>query len=322
MEYRNLGASGLKISEVGLGSWITYGGQVGEQRAAEVIHKAFDLGVNFFDTADIYALGQAETAVGKALKDIPRKDYVLATKCFFPMSEGVNDRGLSRKHITEACDASLERLGVDTVDLYQCHRYDETVPLEETLQALDDLVRWGKVRYVGVSNWSAAQIADGLRTAEAMGLDPIVSDQPVYNIVNRGIEDEILPRCAMEGVGLVVYSPLAQGVLTGKYKPGEAPPEGSRATDTKGGGKRFVSRMLSDRELLERVQQLRPVAEDLGITMAQLALAWCLRMAEVSSVIVGATKVEQIEDNAAAGGVELPDEALEKIEELFGEAEN
>jgi len=316
MEYRNLGRSGVKVSEVGLGSWITYGGQVAEETAVKVIHKAFDLGINFFDTADVYMNGAAEEVVGRALKDLPRKDYVLAAKCFFRMSEQVNDAGLSRKHIYESCNASLKRLGVDYIDLYQCHRYDPEVPLEETLRALDDLVRWGKVLYVGVSQWTAAQIADAVRMAEGRGLDRIVSNQLVYNMIEHDLEDEVMPRCRAEGVGLVVYSPLAQGVLTGKYKAGRKPPSDSRATDTKGGGAKFIRRLLSD-ENLEKVAQLVEMAESLGVTMAQLALAWCLRRPEVSSVIAGATKVKQIEDNAGASGVELPEEVTKKVEELF-----
>lgn len=317
MQYRNLGASGLKISEVGLGSWITYGGQVAMETAKKVIHRAFDLGVNFFDTADVYMQGEAEKVVGRALKDFQRTDFVLATKCFFPMGDGPNDRGLSRKHIMESCDASLKRLGVDYIDLYQAHRYDESTPLEETLRAFDDLVRQGKVLYTGVSQWSAAQIADACRIAEGEGLDAMISNQPVYNIVNHSLEDEVMGRCWEEGIGLVVYSPLAQGVLTGKYKPGQKPPAGSRATDTKGGGANFVKGYLENEKLLKKVQKLVPMAESLGISMAQLALAWCLRRPEVSSVIVGATKVKQIEDNAAASGVELPEKVIARIEKLF-----
>jgi aryl-alcohol dehydrogenase-like predicted oxidoreductase len=316
VNYRKLGACGLRISEIGLGSWITYGGQVADKAAKAVIRRAFDLGVNFFDTADVYENGRAETVVGAALKGLPRKDFVLATKCFFPMAEGPNDRGLSRKHIYESCNASLQRLGVDYVDLYQCHRYDESVPLEETLRALEDLVRWGKTLYVGVSSWSAAQIADAARLAEARGYAPLVSNQPVYNIINHDVEREVMARCAAEGLGLVVYSPLAQGVLTGKYKPGQKPPRGTRASDNE--ANRFMRSMLND-QLLAKVAKLEPLAKGLGISMAQLALAWCLRRPEVSSVIVGATRPGQIEENVAASGVQLPAEVVAEIEKLFYE---
>lgn len=317
MKYRHLGATGLKVSEISLGSWVTYGGQVEGDSAREIIHRAFDLGVNLFDTADVYMAGEAEKVVGEALKDMRRQDYVLATKCYFPMTEGVNDRGLSRKHIYESCNASLKRLGVDYIDLYQCHRYDEDTPLEETLRALDDLVRWGKVLYIGVSQWSAAQITDAMRMAEAMGLDGIVSNQPQYNIAQRSIEAEVMPRCWDEGVGLIVYSPLAQGVLTGKYKPGAELPEGSRARDEKGYGGRFIKRLVEDEKLLARVQKLAPVAEELGVSMAQLSLAWILRRPEISSVIVGASKVSQIESNVAACDIELPEKIIRKIDKLF-----
>lgn len=317
MNYRHLGATGLKVSEISLGSWITYGGQVERDTAQQVVRRAFDLGVNLFDTADVYMTGEAEKVVGEALKDFRRQDYVLATKCFFPMSDRPNDRGLSRKHIYESCNASLKRLGVDYIDLYQCHRYDESTPLDETLRALDDLVRWGKVLYLGVSQWTAAQIADALGMAEMMGLDGIVSNQPQYNMIQRGLETEVMPRCWDEGVGLIVFSPLAQGILTGKYRPGEQPPEGSRALDQKGSGGRFIKGMIENPKLLAKVQKLLPMAEELGISMAQLSLAWILRRPEVSSVIVGASKLSQIEDNVAASGIELPERIIKKIDKLF-----
>jgi aryl-alcohol dehydrogenase-like predicted oxidoreductase len=216
LEYRRLGGSGLKVSEIALGSWLTYGGSVAEERARECIRRAYELGINFFDTANVYARGAAEEIVGRALKGFARESYVLATKVYFPMGEGPNDRGLSRKHIMEQCHASLRRLGVDYVDLYQCHRYDTETPLEETLRALDDLVRQGKVLYVGVSEWSAGQISEALRIADEMGFDRIVSNQPCYNMIQRHIERRVMPLCEVEGVGQVVFSPLAQGVLTGK----------------------------------------------------------------------------------------------------------
>jgi aryl-alcohol dehydrogenase-like predicted oxidoreductase len=233
MEYRRLGKAGVKVSEVALGSWLTYGGATENETATQCIHRAYEVGINFFDTANVYARGESEKVVGAALKNFARDSYVLATKVFFPMGDGPNDRGLSRKHIMEQCHLSLKRLGTDYIDLYQCHRYDENVPLEETLRALDDLVSQGKVLYVGVSEWSAAQIGDALQLADKMNLDRIVSNQPYYNMMGRGLEEEVLPLCEREGIGQVVFSPLAQGVLTGKYKPGQKPPEGTRASDPK-----------------------------------------------------------------------------------------
>ncbi len=312
MRYRQLGASGLKVSEISLGSWLTYGGYVEEQRAIDCIHRAFELGVNLFDTANVYMRGRAEEVVGRALDGIDRDDYVLATKVYFPMGEGPNDRGLSRKHNTEQCHASLRRLGVDYVDLYQCHRYDEETPLEETMRALDDLVRQGKVLYVGVSEWTADQIADALRIAKEMNLDRIVSNQPRYNMLQRGIEEAVIPFSEREGVGQVVFSPLAQGILTGKYRPGEAPEEGTRAADPE--SSRFMQRLMNE-EVLTAVDGLRAVASEAGLTMTQLALAWVLRQANVSSAIIGASRPEQVEDNAAASGVELPPEALGRIDD-------
>jgi aryl-alcohol dehydrogenase-like predicted oxidoreductase len=244
MEYRRLGGSGVKVSEISLGSWLTYGGSVAEQQATACIHRAYDLGINFFDTANVYVRGAAEEIVGNALKGFKRDSYFLATKVYFPMGVGPNDRGLSRKHIMEQCHASLKRLGVDYVDLYQCHRYDEGTPLEETLRALDDLVRQGKVLYVGVSEWTADQIADALRLAKEMNLDRIVSNQPRYNMIQRQIEAEVVPLSEREGVGQVVFSPLAQGVLTGKYRPGEAPEGGTRAADPE--SSRFMRQLMNE----------------------------------------------------------------------------
>ena len=314
MEYRRLGGSGVKVSEISLGSWLTYGGSVAEEQATACIHRAYDLGINFFDTANVYVRGAAEEIVGNALKGFERDSYFLATKVYFPMGDGPNDRGLSRKHITEQCHASLRRLGVDYVDLYQCHRYDEGTPLEETLRALDDLVRQGKVLYVGVSEWTADQIADALRLAKEMNLDRIVSNQPRYNMIQRGIEAEVVPLSEREGVGQVVFSPLAQGVLTGKYRPGEAPEGGTRAADPE--ASRFM-RQLMNEDVLSAVEGLRAVASDAGLTMSQLALAWVLRQPNVSSAIIGASRPEQVEDNAAASGAELPPDALDRIDELL-----
>jgi aryl-alcohol dehydrogenase-like predicted oxidoreductase len=315
MEYRRLGGSGVKVSEISLGSWLTYGGSVAERQATDCIHRAYDLGINFFDTANVYVRGAAEETVGKALKGFDRDSYVLATKVYFPMGEGPNDRGLSRKHITEQCHASLKRLGVDYVDLYQCHRYDEETPLEETLRALDDLVRQGKVLYVGVSEWKADQIAEALRIAKEMNLDRIVSNQPRYNMIQRGIEGEVIPLSEKEGVGQVVFSPLAQGILTGKYRPGEAPESGTRAADPESG--RFMQRLMNER-VLSAVDGLRAVASEVDLTMTQLALAWVLRQPNVSSAIIGASRPGQVEDNASASGCQLPPDALDRIDELLG----
>ncbi len=313
MRYRKLGTWGLKISEIGLGSWLTYGGYVEEEKAIACIHRAFELGVNFFDTANVYRRGAAEEVTGRALKDFRRDDYVLATKVYFPMGEGPNDRGLSRKHIMEQCHASLRRLGVDYVDLYQCHRPDPNTPLEETLRALDDLVSQGKALYVGVSMWSAELLDEARRVQSKLNLDPIVSNQPEYSMLTRDIEKDVLPVSKQLGIGQVVYSPIAQGVLAGKYKPGERPPEGTRAA-TKDAD--FMERFMRD-DLLEAVQQLRPIADELGITMAQLAVAWVLREPGVSSAIVGASRPEQVDENVAASGVELPPEVLGRIDEIL-----
>jgi voltage-dependent potassium channel beta subunit len=314
MRYRKLGTWGLKISEIGLGSWLTYGGSVEDEKAIACIHRAFELGVNFFDTANVYRRGAAEEVTGRALKDFRRDDYVLATKVYFPMGEGPNDRGLSRKHIMEQCHASLRRLGVDYVDLYQCHRPDADAPLEETLRALDDIVTQGKALYVGVSMWPAELLDEARRLQSKLNLDPIVSNQPEYSMLTRDIEKDVLPVSKQLGIGQVVYSPIAQGVLAGKYKPGERPPEGTRAATQ--GDADFMERFMRD-DLLEAVQQLRPLAEELGLTMAQLAIAWVLREPGVSSAIVGASRPEQVDENVAASGVELPPEMLGRIDEIL-----
>lgn len=315
MEYRRLGGSGLKVSEVCLGSWLTYGNATEDAAAEACIDKAFELGINFFDTANVYAQGKAEEVVGRALSKYDRDDYVVATKVFFPMGSGPNDRGLSRKHIREQCDLSLKRLGVDYIDLYQCHRYDTDTPLEETLRALDDLVSAGKVLYIGFSMWSAEQIQDALRIQRELNFDRFVSSQPFYNMLGRDIEKEVLPLCATEGIGQIVFSPLAQGVLTGKYKPGQPPPSDSRAADPK--QNMFLNRGQLDQANLEKIQHLVPIAEREGLSMAQLALAWCLRLPEVSSVIIGASKPSQVEDNAGASGKALSPETLSKIDSVL-----
>jgi len=314
MEQRQLGRSGLSVSEIAYGNWITHGNQVDQDAATACVRAALDAGITFFDTADVYALGRAEEALGRALTGVPRKDYVLATKVFWPTGPGPNDRGLSRKHLTESLHASLRRLGTDYVDLYQAHRYDPSTPLEETLRTFEDLVRAGKVLYIGVSEWTAAQIADALRIAEHRGFDRIISSQPQYSMLWRVIEAEVIPLCEREGIGQIVWSPIAQGVLTGKYLPGAAPPAGSRATDGTGAG--FVKGWLRD-DVLTRVQQLAPIAADAGLSLAQLALAWVLANPNVSAAIIGASRPEQVVENTAASGNRLAPEILQRIDALL-----
>ena len=315
MKYRHLGKYGVKVSEVALGSWLTYGGATEDEAARACIEKAYDLGINFFDTANVYVRGKSEEVVGKALAPYVRGSYFLATKVYFPMGDGPNDRGLSRKHIFEQCHLSLKRLGTDYIDLYQCHRYDSETPLEETLVALDDLARQGKILYAGVSEWSAAQITHACDYIRGNSLHPLVSNQPYYSLLGRSIENEVIPVCEREGIGQVVFSPLAQGVLTGKYKPGQPVPEGSRAADPT--QNMFLNGGNLDQATLQGVQKLAPIAEGLGLSMAQLALAWCLRQKNVSSVIIGASKPAQVEDNAGASGVTLSSETLAAIDEAL-----
>lgn len=303
MNYRKLGRSGVKVSEVALGSWLTYGGATENETARACIERAYDLGINFFDTANVYARGESEKVVGESLRPYSRDSYVLATKVFFPMGDGPNDRGLSRKHIFEQAHLSLKRLGTDYIDLYQCHRYDDGVPLDETLRALEDLVRQGKVLYVGVSQWSAKNISDALEIQTARGFDRIVSNQPYYNALGRDLEREVMPLCEREGIGQVVYSPLAQGVLTGKYQPHQAPPSDSRAADPR--QNQFLPPDKLDAAQLQRVQNLKPLAEKLELSLAQLALAWCLRKENVASVIIGASRPSQVDDNAVASGAQI-----------------
>ncbi|HLI91516.1 MAG TPA: aldo/keto reductase family protein [Ktedonobacteraceae bacterium] len=314
MQYRRLGRAGVRVSTIALGSWLTYGGAVAEEAAVQCIHKAYDLGINFFDTANVYSAGRAEVIVGRALKDFRRDSFVLATKVFFPMGEGPNDRGLSRKHIMEQCHASLRRLGTDYIDLYQCHRYDPEVPLEEVLRALDDLVTQGKVLYAGVSEWSATQIADAVYTARALNLDRIVSNQPIYNMLQRYIESEILPLCEREGIGQIVFSPLSQGILTGKYKPGQQPAQGTRAADP--GSNMFMQDLLND-SVLTAVQHLQTLAQENGYSLAQMALAWVLRQPMVSAAIIGATRPQQVEENARASDITLTEDVLRRIDEIL-----
>jgi voltage-dependent potassium channel beta subunit len=314
MEYRRLGRTGLKVSEIGLGSWLTYGGSVQAAQSEAVIDKAYDLGVNFFDTANAYYRGAAEEIMAKALKKYRRDSYVLATKVFFPMEEGPNDKGLSRKHIMEQCEASLKRMNVEYIDLYQCHRYDVDTPLDETLRALDDLVSQGKILYAGVSEWSALQIQDAIQTAKELNLDPIASNQPQYNMLHRSIENDVVPISDKLGVGQVVWSPLAQGVLTGKYKVGASAPEGSRATDTK--SNMYMESLLKE-EQLRKVEKLQMIAANKNISMAQLALAWILRLPNISSCIIGASRPEQVEDNLKASGVKFSESELSEIEAIL-----
>jgi aryl-alcohol dehydrogenase-like predicted oxidoreductase len=313
MESRRIGDSGLRISEIGLGSWLTLGSSVDASASAKLVERALDLGIYFFDTADVYATGAAEEVLGKALRAVPRHRVVLATKCFFPMSEHPNDRGLSRKHLFESVEASLNRLGTDYLDLHQCHRPDPETPIHETVRAYDDLIRQGKVLYWGVSEWAAEQIAAACEIADRTGAPRPISNQPNYSIMRRQIETSILPQCKGLGMGQLVFSPLAQGTLTGKYCDG-ARPKGSRACDPTHG--RFMDRYLVDDELA-KVAQLGPMAESLGISMPVLALAWCLRDPGISSVIIGASRAEQIDENCKASGTALPGSVVDRIEEIF-----
>jgi aryl-alcohol dehydrogenase-like predicted oxidoreductase len=317
MEYRHLGRSGLKISEIAYGNWITHGSQVEEEAARACVAAALDEGVTTFDTADVYAGTRAEEVLGRALHGQRRESLEIFTKLYWPVGPGANDRGLSRKHIIESAHASLRRLGTEYVDLYQAHRYDHETPLEETLRAFDDLVRQGKVLYVGVSEWRAEQIADALRIAGEMGFDRIVSNQPQYSMLWRVIEAEVIPLCEKEGIGQVVFSPIAQGILTGKYLPGSAPPAGSRATDAS--GSRFIRGYLTD-DLLARVQHLKPIAEEAGLTMAQLAVAWVLQNPNVSAAIIGAARPEQVRENVRASGVRLDPGLMARIDDVLGPA--
>ncbi|GMA51433.1 aldo/keto reductase [Alicyclobacillus contaminans] len=316
MKYRKLGDSGLRVSEIALGSWLTYGTATERDTAIACIDRAYELGINFFDTANAYNQGAAETVVGEALRKYPRSSYVLATKVYFPMGDGPNDRGLSRKHIVEQCEASLRRLGVEYIDLYQCHRFDDTVPLEETLRALDDLVAQGKILYAGVSEWSAAQIARAKGIEEKRNLHPIISNQPIYNMLVRYIEKDVIPTCEQFGVGQVVFSPLAQGILTGKYKPGASIPQDSRAANDQ--TNYWIRSYLRD-DVLTCVQKLEGIAKELGFTLSQLAIAWVLRQPNVSSAIIGASRVQQVEENVKALDVVLTDEVLERVEAVLKE---
>ncbi len=312
MRYRQLGSSDLQVSEISLGSWMTYGGAIPREQAEACVAKAFEVGINFIDTANVYSGGGAEEFLGEVLAGRRRDSYVLATKLYFPMTD--TDRGLSRPQVFKQIDASLARLRTDHVDLYQCHRYDWETPLEETMEALTEVVRLGKARYLGFSEWPVEKIAEAL---ELPGVERFVSSQPQYSMIWRGPERDVIPFCAEHGISQIVWSPLGQGVLTGKYAPGSPPPADSRMSSER---MSYFMDSFRDDVLLRRVRELRPIADELGITMAQLALAWVLREPNVASAIIGATRPEQVADNAAASGIELGEETLERIDEVLAES--
>jgi voltage-dependent potassium channel beta subunit len=329
MKYRKLGNSGVRVSEISLGSWLTYGGYINENESHNIIHSAYEQGINFFDTANEYEFGEAERVVGNALSSYPRESYLLATKVFYPMGPGPNDRGLSRKHIIEQANASLRRLNMDYIDLYYCHRFDTDTPLEETLRAMDDLIRQGKVNYLGVSQWSVEQIEMALNIADNYLLDKIVVNQPYYNLLHRHIEKEIIPFCEDKGIGQVVFSPLAEGVLSGKYltkdtklntrayyagwyeQTKESHPKSSDPKKALNGWE------LINEENLYKVNKLNGIAKNLGVTMAQLSLAWILNNKNVSSVIIGASKTQQVIENSEASGLILDKDTIKEIDNIL-----
>jgi voltage-dependent potassium channel beta subunit len=310
MRYRHLGRTGLRLSSVGLGSWLTYGGTVEEEAARACVARAYDLGINFFDTANVYSRGRAEEIVGQALAGYPRSSFVLATKVYFPVGPGPNDRGLSRKHVWDQCHASLRRLQVEYIDLYQCHRYDDDTPLEETCGIMNDLLAQGKILYWGVSEWTAEEIRAAVELCDEAGWVPPSSNQPEYNALQRRIEDSVLPTTADLGLGNVVWSPLAQGLLTGKYTSPTDVPAGSRAASEAGA---FMGRYL-DADVIEAAQEFRRIAGEAGVTPSQLAVAWCLRRPEVTSAIVGASRPEHVEENAAAAELNLGEDVLAAVD--------
>ncbi len=317
MDFRYLGNSGLKISEITYGNWLTHGSQVENDAATACVRAALDCGISTFDTADVYANTKAETVLGEALEGERRESLEIFTKVYWPTGPGgKNDTGLSRKHIMESIDGSLTRLQTDYVDLYQAHRYDTETPLEETMQAFADVVRQGKALYIGVSEWTADQIRAGHALAKDLGIQ-LISSQPQYSMLWRVIEGEVVPACEELGISQIVWSPIAQGILTGKYKPGEAPPAGSRATDDKGGAD-MIKRFMDD-DLLTRVQKLQPIADEAGLTMAQLAIAWVLQNDNVAAALVGASRPEQVESNVKAAGVTLEASAMSAIDEALGD---
>jgi aryl-alcohol dehydrogenase-like predicted oxidoreductase len=314
MEFRRLGRSGLSVSEISYGNWITHGSQIEQDQAVKCVHAALDAGITTFDTADVYANTKAESVLGQALKGQRRESLEILTKVFWPTGPGgPNDRGLGRKHILESVNGSLGRLGTDYVDVYQAHRFDRTVPLEETFLAFADIVRQGKALYIGVSEWTADQITRGAAIARELKV-PFISNQPQYNMLHRVIEPQIVPTSEREGISQIVFSPIAQGVLTGKYLPGQPVPEGSRATDAS--GKNFISRLLLD-EVLEKVQQLKPIAAEVDLSLAQLAVAWVLQNPNVASAIIGASRPEQVAENVKAAGVKLDAAILEQIDKVL-----
>ncbi len=313
MHYRKLGSSDLVVSEIALGSWLTFGSGIEANAAVACVHRAFDLGINFIDTANVYGRGAAETFLGETLQGIPRSNYILATKLFFPMTE--TDRGLSKAQIEKQLDASLKRLKTDVIDLYQCHRYDPETPLEETMEALTAAVQSGRVREIGFSEWPV----DKIKAALAMsGMKAFVSSQPQYSLLYRQPEAEVIPLCKANGISQIVWSPLAQGILTGKYRAGSQPPSDSRVLSQSMGG--FIDKRLLQDRVLNSIQSLVPIAQKLGLTLTQLALAWVLREPSVASAIIGATKPEQVEENAGASGHKLPDEVLMEIDGIMAQA--
>ena len=317
MDFRYLGASGFKISEITYGNWLTHGSQVENDIATECVRAALDAGISTFDTADTYANTRAETVLGDALKGERRESLEILTKVFGPTGpKGHNDVGLSRKHVLEAINGSLTRLRTDYVDVYQAHRYDYDTPLEETMQAFADIVRQGKVLYIGVSEWTAEQLREGHALARQLGVQ-LISNQPQYSMLWRVIEQEVVPASRELGVSQVVWSPIAQGVLTCNYNPGQTPPAGSRATDEKGGAN-MIRRFMND-DVLTRVQNLKPVADELGLTLAQLAIAWVLQNDNVATAIIGASRPEQVHENVKAVGIQIPAELMDRIDEVLGD---
>ena len=315
MEYRYLGNSGLKISEITYGNWLTHGSQVENDVATQCVRAALDAGISTFDTADVYANTKAETVLGEALQGERRESLEIFTKVYWPTGPGgKNDTGLSRKHIMESINGSLQRLQTDYVDLYQAHRYDTETPLEETMQAFADIVRQGKALYIGVSEWTADQIREGHRLSKELGFQ-LIASQPQYSMLWRVIEGEVVPTCEELGLSQIVWSPIAQGVLTGKYQPGQQPPEDSRAADEKGGAD-MIKRFMND-DVLSRVQDLKPIADEAGLSMAQLAVAWVLQNPNVAAALVGASRPEQVHENVKAAGVKLEPELMAKIDEVL-----
>lgn len=314
MKYRRLGQSGLKVSCLALGSWLTYGRSVDKRATIQCIHTAIEHGINLIDTADVYALGDAERLLGEVLQDHHRPDLVIATKLFFPMSDDVNDRGLSRKHIMQSCEASLKRLKLETIDLYQCHRFDPEVPVFEVVRAMDDLIRQGKILYWGVSCWEAHQIYEACEIADRIHACPPISNQPPYNMLQPEIEREILPACAHRGLGQLVFSPLAQGLLTGKYLFGMVP-DASRLANKE--INRYIKRRMTP-ENLKKIEALGELAQSRGVSLPVLALAWCLRQENVSSAIMGASRAEQITDNVPAVDFEISPELMTQLSDILG----